>query len=136
MQKVTFNNGKLAVYADDVNILNDDKENTIIVGEFTIQADDVAKLISLLYGKCFETGTVYNMSKCVDENAACIVSERHVYEEINKSLEKSVEDGKRLLRETNTKLSDYTEKYNKLSNKVNYFNLIPWYKRIFKKIEI
>lgn len=129
MQKVTFNNGKLEVYADGVNILSKE-ESILLVGDFTIRADDVARLISLLDNRYFEVKSVYNKLKRTYETSANIVTENYTIKNLTEELDLQTKGIKMLDKDYGKALT----KIELMQFEIANFNSLPWYKRILKKI--
>lgn len=133
MQKVEIkDDGTLAVYVDGVDFFSKSGEIQSIMGDFTISADDVANLISVFRSKYVRKFSCQNLDDGTYKMGAFILSE----EEIVKNYEKKIYILNNNLEEAEKETKRLFAFLQKCKDGIDAFNSMPWYKRIFRKLNV
>lgn len=124
--RVYFNGRELSYKVGDVEVINGKfPEEFELKGDYLINAEDLALITALIsekmaaYTKYWGWGTLSSVYICDEDN-------------LIKKMEEQLENYKERL----DMLDKECKKVTNIKNKIDDFNNLPWYERIFKKIEI
>lgn len=121
LSRVYFNGSELSYKVNGVEVINGefpDKYN--LKGDYLINAGDLAIIESVVNSKkgCIQRNTILGGTIIVND-----------VDNIVKSIKECLDDAER----DRTK---YLELYENIKSNCKKFNKLPWYKRIFKKVEL
>lgn len=123
--RVYFNGRELSYKVGDVEVINGKfPEEFALKGDYLINAEDLALITALIsekmaaYTKSWGWGTLSSVYICDEDN-------------LIKKMEEQLENYKERL----DMLDKECKKVTNIKNKIDDFNNLPWYERIFKKIE-
>lgn len=146
IQKFYFNDeGKLVVESNK-GVWVDGEQHVKMYGNFSCNAKTMGIIISQLKGmpafisiENSTTNNYFGLTECLinpsAEQAGLLskISERDaIIEEKTKKIENHI----KYIAELQKKIGEDGDKIYKLKRSIREFNALPWYKRIFKKIEI
>lgn len=124
--RVYFNGRELSYKVGDVEVINGKfPEDFELKGDYLINAEDLALITALIsekmasYTRFWGWGTLSSVYICDEDN-------------LIKKMEEQLENYKERL----DMLDKECKKVTNIKNKIDDFNNLPWYERIFKKIEI
>lgn len=124
--RVYFNGRELSYKVGDVEVINGKfPEEFELKGDYLINAEDLALITALIsekmaaYTRNLGWGTLSSIYICDEDN-------------LIKKMEEQLENYKERL----DMLDKECKKVTNIKNKIDDFNNLPWYERIFKKIEI
>lgn len=124
--RVYFNGRELSYKVGDVEVINGKfPEEFELKGDYLINAEDLALITALIsekmaaYTRSFGWGVFSSIYICDEDN-------------LIKKMEEQLENYKERL----DMLDKEYKKVTNIKNKIDDFNNLPWYERIFKKIEI
>lgn len=124
--RVFFNGRELSYKVGDVEVINGKfPEEFELKGDYLINAEDLALITVLIsekmaaYVRSWGWGAFYSVYICDEDN-------------LIKKMEEQLENYKERL----DMLDKECKKVTNIKNKIDDFNNLPWYERIFKKIEI
>lgn len=124
--RVYFNGRELSYKVGDVEVINGKfPEDFELKGDYLINAEDLALITALIsekmaaYTRFLGWGTLSSVYICDEDN-------------LIKKMEEQLENYKERL----DMLDKECKKVTNIKNKIDDFNNLPWYERIFKKIEI
>lgn len=124
--RVYFNGRELSYKVGDVEVINGKfPEEFELKGDYLINAEDLALITALIsekiaaYTRNWGWGTLSSIYICDEDN-------------LIKKMEEQLENYKERL----DMLDKECKKVTNIKNKIDDFNNLPWYERIFKKIEI
>nr|DAY68900.1 MAG TPA: hypothetical protein [Caudoviricetes sp.] len=124
--RVYFNGRELSYKVGDVEVINGKfPEEFELKGDYLINAEDLALITALIsekmaaYTRNLGWGALSSIYICDEDN-------------LIKKMEEQLENYKERL----DMLDKECKKVTNIKNKIDDFNNLPWYERIFKKIEI
>lgn len=124
--RVYFNGRELSYKVGDVEVINGKfPEEFELKGDYLINAEDLALITALIsekmaaYTRNWGWGSLFSVYICDEDN-------------LIKKMEEQLENYKERL----DMLDKECKKVTNIKNKIDDFNNLPWYERIFKKIEI
>lgn len=124
--RVYFNGRELSYKVGDVEVINGKfPEEFELKGDYLINAEDLALITALIsekmaaYTRNLGWGALSSIYICDEDN-------------LIKKIEEQLENYKERL----DMLDKECKKVTNIKNKIDDFNNLPWYERIFKKIEI
>lgn len=124
--RVYFNGRELSYKVGDVEVINGKfPEELELKGDYLINAEDLALITVLIsekkasYARNWGWGSLFSVYICDEDN-------------LIKKMEEQLENYKERL----DMLDKECKKVTNIKNKIDDFNNLPWYERIFKKIEI
>ena len=124
--RVYFNGRELSYKVGDVEVINGKfPEEFELKGDYLINAEDLALITALIsekmaaYTRNWGWGALSSIYICDEDN-------------LIKKMEEQLENYKKRL----DMLDKECKKVTNIKNKIDDFNNLPWYERIFKKIEI
>lgn len=121
LNRVFFDGNELSYNVNGIQIINGEFPTEYeLKGDYLINAGDLAIIESIINSK---KGSIQRISLCRREVTINDV------DNILKSIKEVLDD-------TEKERTKYLEFYEKLKSRCEDFNDLPWYKRIFKKIEI
>lgn len=126
LNRVYFNGREISYKVGDVEVINGKfPEKFELKGDYLINAEDLALITALIsekmaaYTRNWGSGTLSSIYICDEDN-------------LIKKMEEQLENYKERL----YMLDKECKKVTNIKNKIDDFNNLPWYERIFKKIEI
>lgn len=126
LSRVYFNGRELSYKVGDVEVINGKfPEEFELKGDYLINAEDLALITALIsekmaaYTRNLGWGALSSIYICDEDN-------------LIKKMEEQLENYKERL----DMLDKECKKVTNIKNKIDDFNNLPWYERIFKKIEI
>jgi hypothetical protein len=124
--RVYFNGRELSYKVGDVEVINGKfPEEFELKGDYLINAEDLALITALIsekmaaYTRNLGWGALSSIYICDEDN-----------------LIKKMEEQLEIYKERLDMLDKECKKVTNIKNKIDDFNNLPWYERIFKKIEI
>lgn len=124
--RVYFNGRELSYKVGDVEVINGKlPEEFELKGDYLINAEDLGLITALIsekkaaYTRNWGWGSLFSVYICDEDN-------------LIKKMEEQLENYKERL----DMLDKECKKVTNIKNKIDDFNNLPWYERIFKKIEI
>lgn len=126
LNRVYFNGREISYKVGDVEVINGKfPEKFELKGDYLINAEDLALITALIsekmaaYTRSLDWGKFSSIYICDEDN-------------LIKKMEEQLEDYKERL----YILDKECKKVTNIKSKIDDFNNLPWYERIFKKIEI
>lgn len=133
LNRVYFNGRELSYKVGDVEVINGKfPEEFELKGDYLINAEDLALITTLIsekmaaYTRNWDWGALSSIYICDEDN-------------LIKKMEEQLENYKERLenyKEQLDMLDKECKKVTNIKNKIDDFDNLPWYERIFKKIEI
>lgn len=124
--RVYFNGRELSYKVGDVEVINGKfPEEFELKGDYLINAEDLGLITALIsekkaaYTRNWGWGSLFSVYICDEDN-------------LIKKMKEQLENYK----ERMDMLDKECKKVTNIKNKIDDFNNLPWYERIFKKIEI